>query len=36
MPIVSSDTALYWRIFKTLGLAPTGSRGRLLSTLAPA
>ena len=23
MPIVSSDFALYWRIFKTLGLAPT-------------
>ena len=36
VPIVSSDTALYWRIFKTLGLAPTGRRGRLLSTLAPA
>lgn len=36
LPIVSSDTALYWRIFKTLSLAPTGSRGRLLSTLTPA
>ena len=35
LPIVSSDTALYWRIFKTLGLAPTGTRGRLLSTLTP-
>lgn len=32
-PIVSSDTALYWRIFKTLSLAPTGIHGRLLSTL---
>ena len=32
-PIVSSDTALYWRIFKTLGLAPLGSHGRLLSRL---
>lgn len=32
-PIVSSDTALYWRIFKTLGLAPTRAQGRLLSTL---
>lgn len=32
--IVSSDTALYWRIFKTLGLAPTGQRGKLLSSLA--
>ena len=34
-PIVSSDTALYWRIFKTLNLAPTGVHGRLLSTLGP-
>jgi len=32
-PIVSSDSALYWNIFKTLGLAPTSPRGRLLSTL---
>lgn len=32
-PIVSSDTALYWRIFKTLHLAPTGEHGRLLSLL---
>ena len=32
-PIVSSDTALYWRIFKTLGTAPTGSHGQLLSSL---
>ena len=32
-PIVASDTALYWRIFKTLGAAPTGSHGRLLSSL---
>ena len=31
--IVSSDTALYWRIFITLGLTPTGQRGKLLSTL---
>lgn len=31
--IVASDVALYWRIFKTLGLAPTGQHGRLLSTL---
>ncbi|MEM6422638.1 MAG: hypothetical protein AAF698_08620, partial [Pseudomonadota bacterium] len=38
-PIVSSDTALYWRIFKTLGLAPPGNtegrHGRLLSLLRP-
>ena len=32
-PIVSSDSALYWRIFKTLGLAPTRPQGRLLSSL---
>ncbi|MEM8813301.1 MAG: hypothetical protein AAGF59_11845 [Pseudomonadota bacterium] len=32
-PIVSSDTALYWRIFKTLGIGPTGTHGRLLSSL---
>ncbi len=32
-PIVASDTALYWRIFKTLGIAPITSQGRLLSTL---
>ncbi|WP_282607221.1 hypothetical protein [Pelagibius sp. Alg239-R121] len=32
-PIVSSDSALYWRIFKTLGLAPRRAQGRLLSTL---
>ncbi len=32
-PIVASDTALYWRIFKTLGLQPVGSHGRLLSSL---
>jgi len=32
-PIVSSDFALYWRVFKTLGVAPVGTQGRLLSTL---
>ena len=32
-PIVSSDFALYWRIFKTLGVAPEGDHGRLLKTL---
>jgi maleate cis-trans isomerase len=32
-PIVSSDTALYWRIYKSLGTAPTGSHGQLLSSL---
>ena len=33
MPIVSSDFALYWRIFKTLGVKPIGNHGRLLATL---
>ena len=33
VPIVSSDTALYWRIFKSLGIGPTGQRGKLLSSL---
>ena len=32
-PIVASDVALYWRIFKTLGIAPTGNHGALLSSL---
>lgn len=32
-PIVSSDSALYWRIFKSLGLRPTSPQGRLLSRL---
>ena len=32
-PIVSSDSALYWRIFKTLGLVPTQPHGCLLSKL---
>lgn len=32
-PVIASDTALYWRIFKTLGLAPVGDYGKLLSTL---
>ena len=32
-PIVSSDSALYWRIFKTLGIAPVGEHGTLLGTL---
>ena len=33
MPIVGSDVALYWRIFRTLGTAPTGRHGRLLTEL---
>ena len=30
-PVVAHDTALYWRIFKTLGIRPTGQHGRLLN-----
>lgn len=33
MPIVSSDFALYWRIFRTLGVTPTGRHGLLLTRL---
>ncbi len=33
MPIVSSDAALYWRTYKTLGVSPVGEHGRLLSKL---
>ncbi|MEO0372833.1 MAG: hypothetical protein AAF231_15360, partial [Pseudomonadota bacterium] len=36
-PVIGHDTALYWRIFKSLGLTPTrppkGTRGQLLATL---
>lgn len=32
-PVVASDIALYWRIFKTLGVAPEDRRGSLLATL---
>jgi len=32
-PLITHDNALYWRIFKTLGLFPTTRQGRLLSTL---
>lgn len=32
-PLITHDNALYWRIFKTLGLAPTTRQGRLLSSL---
>ena len=33
-PVVGHDTALYWAMFRTLGLAPTTAQGRLLSSLA--
>lgn len=32
-PVIAHDTALYWRVFKSLGLAPEGHHGRLLETL---
>ncbi len=32
-PVIGHDTALYWRVFKSLGLAPTGSHGTLLASL---
>jgi len=32
-PIISSDVALYWRIYKTLGIGPIGQHGHLLSSL---
>ncbi|MDJ0955377.1 MAG: hypothetical protein QNI91_00885 [Arenicellales bacterium] len=32
-PIVASDSALYWRIFKTLGIRPEGEHGTLLHAL---
>ncbi|GAB5469512.1 MAG: hypothetical protein Kilf2KO_25420 [Rhodospirillales bacterium] len=32
-PLITHDNALYWRLFKTLDLVPTGRRGRLLSSL---
>ena len=33
-PVIGHDAALYWRIFKTLELAPVTGQGRLLSSLA--
>lgn len=33
-PVIGHDTALYWRIFKTLGIAPATPQGSLLSSLA--
>lgn len=32
-PVIGHDTALYWRIFKDLGMAPVSPHGRLLDTL---
>ncbi|MEM7693173.1 MAG: hypothetical protein AAF318_01880 [Pseudomonadota bacterium] len=35
-PVVGHDTALYWAVFRSLGLAAEGRHGRLLDTLHPA
>jgi len=32
-PVIGHDTALYWRMFKTLGIAPISEQGQLLSSL---
>ncbi|MEM9060289.1 MAG: hypothetical protein AAGD13_07470 [Pseudomonadota bacterium] len=32
-PVITHDNALYWRIFKTLGIAPVTEQGSLLSSL---
>ena len=31
--VVGHDTALYWRLFKTLGIAPAEAQGKLLASL---
>lgn len=33
IPVIASDFALYWRIFKTLGVKPMEAPGRLLASL---
>ena len=32
-PLITHDNALYWRMFKTLGIAPVTQQGQLLSSL---
>ncbi len=32
-PLISHDNALYWRVFKSLGIAPVTEQGSLLSSL---
>jgi maleate cis-trans isomerase len=32
-PVISADITLYWQIFRTLGVAPTGQHGSLLRSL---
>lgn len=31
-PIIAADCALYWNIFRTLGIAPEGDQPRLLAS----
>ncbi|MEL6794784.1 MAG: hypothetical protein AAFP78_15095, partial [Pseudomonadota bacterium] len=34
LPVIASDTALFWNVFRTLGTAPeAAARGRLLDSL---
>jgi len=33
LPMIASDIALYWSIFRHLGTAPMGDHGRLLNSL---
>ncbi len=35
-PVITHDNALYWRIFKTLGISPVTLQGKLLSSLSKA
>lgn len=32
-PVITHDNSLYWRLYKTLGIAPVTPQGRLLSSL---
>ena len=33
LPVIASDTALYWNVFRTLGTQPEGAHGQLLDSL---
>jgi hypothetical protein len=33
MPVIAADLALYWAIFRSLGVAPVGVHGSLLAGL---
>ena len=32
-PLIAADISLYWQIYRTLGVAPIGTQGSLLSSL---